>query len=131
MVWSCEIRFLRPKRRRFSHHFFLKFYKYPKMMSFWTTRVQNSVILNQLSLIQNDVIWISDNLSKTTTLTPKRCCFLSYRDQTTSFWPRVAEKKNPCSYIPDVGQKNEKKRRIMSLCMVDAYRHVWFCKRRY
>ena len=88
--------------------FFFKFYKYPKMMSFWTMRVQNSVVLNQLSLIQNDVIWISDNLSKTTTLTPKRCRFLSYRDQTTSFWPRVAEKKNPCSYIPDVGQKNEK-----------------------
>ena len=26
----------------------------------------------------------------------------------TLFWPRVAGKRNPCSCIPDAGQKNEK-----------------------
>ena len=31
------------------------------MMLFLTTRVKNDIVLNQLSLIQNDVIWVSDN----------------------------------------------------------------------
>ena len=35
-------------------------------MSFWTAMVQNGVVLNQLSLIQNDIVWVSDNLCKTT-----------------------------------------------------------------
>ena len=58
--------FLGPKRCYFSHHkffFFFFFCRYLKTTSFWTARVQNDVILNKLSLIQNDVIWVSDNLS--------------------------------------------------------------------
>ena len=39
---------------------------YIKTTSFWTTRVQNDVVLNQLSHIQNDVVWVSDSLFKTT-----------------------------------------------------------------
>ena len=39
---------------------------YTKTTSFWTERVQNSVVLNQLSHIQNDIVWVSDNLFKTT-----------------------------------------------------------------
>ena len=31
-----------------------------------TGGVQNDIVLNQLSLIQNDVVWVSDNLCKTT-----------------------------------------------------------------
>ena len=31
-----------------------------------TRGVQNDIVLNQLSLIQNDVVWVSDNLCKTT-----------------------------------------------------------------
>ena len=37
-----------------------------KTTSFWTARVQNSVVLNKLSHIQNDVVWVSDNLFKMT-----------------------------------------------------------------
>ena len=33
---------------------------------------------------------------------------MSYKDQTTLFWQRVAEKRYSCSYIPDAGEKNEK-----------------------
>ena len=37
-----------------------------KTTSFWTARVQNDVVLNQLSFIRNDVVRVSDNLCKTT-----------------------------------------------------------------
>ena len=37
-------------------YIFFKFYIYTKTMSFWIARVQNGVVLNQLSFIQNDAV---------------------------------------------------------------------------
>ena len=59
--------FFEPKRRRFgSAIFFFLNSAYTKTTSFWTALVQNGVVLNQLSHTQNDVIWVSDSLFKTT-----------------------------------------------------------------
>ena len=59
--------FLEPKQRRFivAIIFFLNS-ACTKTTLFWTTRVQNGIVLNQLSHIQNNVVWVSDSLFKTT-----------------------------------------------------------------
>ena len=59
--------FLEPKQRRYrASIIFFSNSAYTKTTSFWTARVQNGVVLNQLSLIQNNVVWVSDNLCKAT-----------------------------------------------------------------